>query len=126
LFLLYDNIFLILNSLHRPRKSKKKKVRQIAGVSTAALEEARDIFGDVDELLRLRKQSLALSGRSRDSSELQGKRLEDEFEPFILKEKYLTEKDDSIRKIDMPERIQVLLLFKLCLLNGIGLANIMP
>ena len=96
-----------MNSLTRPRNSRKKKLGEIAGVSTAAMEEARDIFGDVDELLRLRKKSLAESARSRDSAELQGKRLEDEFDPIILKEKYLTEKDDRIRKIDVPERIQV-------------------
>ena len=106
-FFPFLKFFLIMNSLPRPRKSRKKNLGKIAGVSTAAMEEARDIFGDVDELLRLRKKSLAESARSRDSAELQGKRLEDEFDPIILKEKYLTEKDDRIRKIDVPERIQV-------------------
>lgn len=88
----------------RQRKLKKKKSRQPAGVSSSALQEAHDIFGDVDELLQLRKQGL-------DSSEWKERRLEDEFEPTVLSEKYMTEKDDRIREIDVPERIQVLLIF---------------
>lgn len=91
-------------SLIRQRKLKKKKSRQPAGVSSSALQEAHDIFGDVDELLQLRKQGL-------DSSEWKERRLEDEFEPIVLSEKYMTEKDDRIREIDVPERIQVLLIF---------------
>lgn len=86
--------------VNRQRKLKKKKSRQPAGVSSSALQEAHDIFGDVDELLQLRKQGL-------DSSEWKERRLEDEFEPIVLSEKYMTEKDDRIREIDVPERIQV-------------------
>lgn len=56
---------------------------------------------------------------------MQGKRLEDEFDPIIVKEKYLTEKDERIRKIDVPERLQVFL-FVLIMLNCIGLEKIMP
>ncbi|KAM5550549.1 transcription elongation factor SPT6 [Rosa sericea] len=84
----------------RQKKLKKKKSRQAPGVSSSALQEAHDIFGDVDELLQLRKQGL-------DSSEWKERRLEDEFEPIVLSEKYMTEKDDQIREIDVPERIQV-------------------
>lgn len=79
---------------------KKKKNRQAPGVSSSALQEAHQIFGDVDELLQLRKQGL-------DSSEWRERRLEDEFEPIILSEKYMTEKDDQIRMTDIPERMQV-------------------
>lgn len=82
---------------------KKKKSKQAPGVSSSALQEAQEIFGDVDELLMLRKQGMA-----RDSSEWVEKRLEDEFEPFILSEKYMTPKDDAIRETDVPERIQVI------------------
>ncbi|KAI3888192.1 hypothetical protein MKW92_031893, partial [Papaver armeniacum] len=64
------------------------------GVSSSALQEAHDIFGDVDELLMLRKKGLK-------------RRIEDEFEPFILSEKYMTEKDEVIRDLDVPERIQI-------------------
>lgn len=67
------------------------------------MQEAHEIFGDVDELLERRKQGL-------DSSEWRERRLEDEFEPIILSEKYMTEKDDHIRMNDIPERMQVLYL----------------
>ena len=42
-----------------------------------------------------------------NSGELRGNRLEDEFEPFILAEKYMTPKDEQIKETDIPERIQV-------------------
>lgn len=84
---------------------KKKKNRQAPGISSSALQEAHDIFGDVEELLQLRKQGL-------DSSEWRERRLEDEFEPIILAEKYMTEKDDQIRMTDVPERMQVIVMFK--------------
>lgn len=45
------------------KKVSKKKSRQAPGVSSFALQEAHDIFGDVDELLRLRKQGLAKMGK---------------------------------------------------------------
>lgn len=72
------------------------------------MQEAHDIFGDVDELLKLRKQGLAKISRYDDSDEWKERRLEDEFEPAILSEKYMTEKDDRIREIDIAERMQVL------------------
>lgn len=96
------------HSLSRLRKPNRKKSRQAPGVSSSALQEAHDIFGDVDELLMLRKQGLTKSSRYDDSGDWREKRLEDEFEPFILTEKYMTEKDDRIREIDVPERIQVI------------------
>ncbi|KAL3533413.1 hypothetical protein ACH5RR_006934 [Cinchona calisaya] len=91
----------------RRKKVNKKKSRQAPGVSSSALQEAHDIFGDVDEFLRLRKQGLAKMGRYDESGEWRERRLEDEFEPSILSEKYMTEKDDRIREIDIPERMQV-------------------
>jgi len=90
---------------YRRKKIKKKKVRQAPGVSSSALQEAHEIFGDVDELLMLRKQDIARSAS--DAGDFGERRLEDEFEPFILSEKYMTAKDDAIRDNDVPERIQV-------------------
>ncbi|KAL6610566.1 hypothetical protein ACP70R_040535 [Stipagrostis hirtigluma subsp. patula] len=89
----------------RRKKVKRKLPRQAAGVSSSALQEAHDIFGDVDELLLLRKQEL--EREAANSGELRGKRLEDEFEPFILAEKYMTAKDELIKENDVPERIQL-------------------
>lgn len=82
------------------RRLKKGGNRRAPGISSSALQEAHEIFGDVDELLQLRKQGL-------DSGEWRERRLEDEFEPIVLSEKYMTEKDDLIRERDAPERMQV-------------------
>ena len=42
-----------------------------------------------------------------DSGQWKDKKLEDEFEPIILAERYMTDKDDRIQEIDIPERMQV-------------------
>ncbi|XP_047330082.1 transcription elongation factor SPT6 homolog [Impatiens glandulifera] len=92
----------------RRKKLNRKKSRQAPGVSSSALQEAHDIFGDVDELLRLRKKGISKSGKFDEFGEQRERRLEDEFEPIILSEKYMTGKDDMIREIDIPERMQIL------------------
>lgn len=43
-----------------------------------------------------------------EMSEYRETRLEDEFEPIVLSEKYMTEQDDQIRELDIPERMQVI------------------
>ncbi|CAI8613763.1 unnamed protein product [Vicia faba] len=86
-----------------PVRTKKPKgvrrPRQAPGVSSSALQEAQELFGDVDELLLARSRS-----RGPDHKET---RLEDEFEPIVLSEKYMTENDDRIRECDIPERMQI-------------------
>ena len=82
------------------RRPKKGGNRRAPGVSLSVMQEAHEIFGDVDELLQLRKQDL-------DSSEWRERKLEDEFEPIVLSEKYMTEEDEQIRELDVPERMQV-------------------
>ncbi|GJR37279.1 transcription elongation factor SPT6 [Tanacetum coccineum] len=91
----------------RHRKVKKKIFRQTGGVSSMALQEAHDIFGDVDEFLLQRKQQLERRSRHDEEDEWKERDLEDEFEPIILSEKYMTKKDDRIREIDIPERMQI-------------------
>ncbi|XP_052886125.1 transcription elongation factor SPT6 homolog isoform X4 [Gossypium arboreum] len=88
------------NLFCRWKKMKNKKSGHAFDVSPSALKGAQDIFGDVDELLQLRKQRL-------DYSDQKERRLEDKFEPTVLSEKYMTVKDDEIRTIDIPERIQI-------------------
>ncbi|KAJ0590946.1 putative tex-like protein, HTH domain superfamily [Helianthus annuus] len=88
----------------RRRKVHKKKLRQAPGVSSTAIQEAHEIFGDVDVLLMQRKLELGGIGRYEEAGE---KRLEDEFDPIILSEKYMTEYDKRIRDIDIPERMQI-------------------
>lgn len=100
----------------RRRKSKKRISRQAPGISSIALQEAQDIFGDVDELLSRRKQGLkarGFDGLGVLDDDQGARRLEDEFEPSILAEKYMTAKDDEIRETDVPERFQV---GKICIL----------
>jgi transcription elongation factor SPT6 len=50
---------------------------------------------------------MELEREAANSSEMRGKKLEDEFEPFILAEKYMTIKDEQIKENDVPERMQV-------------------
>ncbi|PQP93583.1 transcription elongation factor SPT6-like [Prunus yedoensis var. nudiflora] len=95
-----DEEFDATGVLVRQKKLKRKKFREAPGVSSSSLHEAHEIFGDVDELLQLRKQGS-------DSNECRDRKLEDEFEPSVLSEKYMTEKDDQIRELDVPERIQI-------------------
>ncbi|GAB2295631.1 Transcription elongation factor spt6 [Dionaea muscipula] len=85
----------------RRKKLAKKRYRQTPGVPSSALQEANEIFGDVEELLKHRKHQL-------DSSfEERVRRIEDEFEPTILEHKFMTEHDEAIRRIDEPERMQL-------------------
>ncbi|GJW13930.1 transcription elongation factor SPT6 [Tanacetum coccineum] len=91
----------------RHRKVKKKIFRQTGGVSTMALQEFHDIFGDVDEFLMQRKIQLEQRSRHDETDEWKERDLEDEFEPIILSEKYMTKKDDRIREMDIPERMQI-------------------
>ncbi|XP_051151104.1 transcription elongation factor SPT6 homolog [Andrographis paniculata] len=84
------------------RRKKVKKSRQRPGISSSALQEAHEIFGDVDKLLDSRK-----SGFRDRFGEVGERSLEDQFDPSILSEKYMTGKDDQIREIDVPERMQL-------------------
>ncbi|GFY95573.1 global transcription factor group B1 [Actinidia rufa] len=59
--------------------------------------------------VRLCKQGLAKMGKYDSSGEWRERRLEDEFKPIVLSEKYMIEKDIHTRKEDIPERMQVTL-----------------
>ncbi|KAG8365970.1 hypothetical protein BUALT_Bualt17G0027300 [Buddleja alternifolia] len=84
------------------RRKKPKKGRPRPGISSSALQEAHAIFGDVEDLLRIRKLEV------RDKySETGERRLEDQFDPSVLSKKYMTGKDDQIREMDIPERMQI-------------------
>ncbi|KAI5078919.1 hypothetical protein GOP47_0006590 [Adiantum capillus-veneris] len=102
----------------RRGKTRKKGPRQAAGISSSALQEAQEIFGDVTELLDRRKYGLT-GERGDEENEDEGregyhmgrsskKKLEEEFEPSILEERYMTERDNRIRETDVPERLQLL------------------
>ncbi|XP_023643218.1 transcription elongation factor SPT6-like [Capsella rubella] len=88
--------FIVDEDDHGVRKTKKFK----QGTSSNALRYANDLFGDPEELLKLRRKDLAYSQKIE-------RKLEDEFEPMVISEKYMTERDDEIRKLDVPERMQI-------------------
>lgn len=102
-------------SARRKKAKKKRAPRQAPGVSSFALQEAQDIFGDVSALLDARKQhELDARRAERDFEEEEdgGRRkatklLEKQFEPSLLESKFMTEKDDVMRDTDVPERLQV-------------------
>jgi transcription elongation factor SPT6 len=109
----------------RSKARRKGPSKAAAGISSMALQEAQEIFGDVTELLDRRKSGMNSDQLGEDADD-EGyrlgrpskKKLEDEFEPSVLEEKYMTEKDNRIREIDMPERLQVsVLLCAKCLME---------
>lgn len=69
------------------RKLTKEKSHQVLCIASSTSQEALAIFGDLDTSVK--------------------QRLVDEFEPFVLSENCMTQKDDIIRERDIPERIQV-------------------
>ncbi|KAL8146358.1 hypothetical protein AgCh_004195 [Apium graveolens] len=70
--------------------------------------EAHEIFGNVDDLLKRRKQGLTeMSGFDDPPGRRNELRNIGGFDPTILSEKYMTEKDDNIRNIDFLKRLQL-------------------
>ncbi|GJP64948.1 hypothetical protein CLOP_g21880 [Closterium sp. NIES-67] len=80
----------------RRRRKKKKKGMRMPGVTSEALLEAQDIFGDVADLLERRRGAGGPSALSK------------QYEPSLLEAKYMTERDEAIRARDVPERLQLL------------------
>ncbi|CAM0913303.1 unnamed protein product [Alopecurus aequalis] len=106
-FIVDDDDDIIDDDGHVVKRSNafESPVGYAEGVSSSAFEEARGIFGKVDELLERRRKDLERAAAN--SSELRGNRLADEFEPAILADKYMTARDEQIRKTDVPERMQL-------------------
>ncbi|EFJ08665.1 hypothetical protein SELMODRAFT_447972 [Selaginella moellendorffii] len=96
--------------LVRTKRPKKKKYsRQAPGISSSALQEAQEIFGDVSQLLEDRRIRVSEAEReegAHDEDDAGRGRLAKEFEPSVLEEKYMTENDDRIRETDIAERLQ--------------------
>ncbi|XP_010473556.1 PREDICTED: LOW QUALITY PROTEIN: transcription elongation factor SPT6-like [Camelina sativa] len=88
--------FIVDEDSHGVRKINKFK----QGTDSNALRYANDLFGDPEELLKLRRKDLAYNEKIE-------RKIEDEFGPMVLSEKYMTERDDEIRKLDVPERMQI-------------------
>ncbi|KAJ3274382.1 Transcription elongation factor spt6 [Terramyces sp. JEL0728] len=99
----------------RERKIHKQlfTLGQEAGISNSALEEIEDLFGDGSDYayaLNLGTSQLAIDDDYENDVELPVKQKEvtirDVYEPTEIAEKMLTEKDESIRIRDIPERFQ--------------------
>lgn len=91
-----------IKSLSGQRNLNEKKSRHASKESSSTGGEASYSFGNANELRTLHKQVLAENARPDDSTD---------FAPFILKDKYMTEKDACMKEIDMPERMQVYIVF---------------
>ncbi|CAI7921646.1 unnamed protein product [Closterium sp. NIES-54] len=121
----------------RRRRKKKKKGTRMPGVTSEALLEAQDIFGDVADLLERRRVELERQRREGGEGGAGGYYYEDgmgteggeeygregaggasalskQYEPSLLEAKYMTERDEAIRARDVPERLQVFPLSHCC------------
>jgi len=119
------------------RKKQKQKRKQKARaknlhVSSSALREAQELFGDVDDMLRVYEdQKLqrvapgdtdAREGRGSHSVRGPGdsgglaKDVENKIEPAIMEAHFFTSTDNDIRMLDVPEGVQA---------RGIHQANMM-
>lgn len=124
-------MLIIWSHRHRKKKVKRKEFRQAPGINSLALQEAQDIFGDVSSLLeeRRRRERDAAAGLDDEERDVDDeddddygrgrkpppqKLLERQFEPSLLEEKFLTERDDRLRETDVPERLQVCVLTSGC------------
>lgn len=110
-------------SLECSKRNMKTKASPKAPVrSSTAQQGAQRKYRKVNSLLeeRGRRQTDTLAGLfdeekegddnddyNRGQEDLNERLLEKQYEPSLLEEKYLTERDNWIRKSDIPERLQV-------------------
>ncbi|KAK1386015.1 Transcription elongation factor spt6 [Heracleum sosnowskyi] len=80
---------------------KRNKSRQAPGVLSSALQEARDIFGEAEEFIKLRKLDMVSKSNAEPGE------WKTTHEPSVISEKYMTDQDDEVRKADVPERLQM-------------------
>ncbi|GLT74544.1 hypothetical protein SLA2020_463320 [Shorea laevis] len=97
-FIVDDNEIVANRAPLRYWNSNDDKLRQAVVVVSPPVKEAGYLVGDVNEILTQRKQALAMIVKPDNSNE---------FEPFFLVDKYMTERDDYVREVDLPERMQV-------------------
>ncbi|KAL1061063.1 hypothetical protein V6Z11_1Z046100 [Gossypium hirsutum] len=80
-------------------KMNKKKMEQVVTICSSALDDKVPITDDANQTLNHQKQVQASKMNLDNSSE---------FEPFLLANKYTTEREDLIRQTDIPERMQMI------------------
>ncbi|KAL9009085.1 MAG: hypothetical protein Q9173_005856 [Seirophora scorigena] len=89
-------------------------IKDATGLDEAALEDMKEAFGEGDEYdwaLNIQDQEDEAEQRVIDPEDpdaiAKGLELKDVFEPSQLAEKLLTDEDNSIRAVDVPERFQL-------------------
>ena len=98
----------------RPTGRTYTGIKDATGLDEAALEDMKEAFGEGDEYdwaLNMQDQEEEREQRIADSEDpdaiAKGLELKDVFEPSQLAEKLLTDADNEIRAIDVPERFQL-------------------
>ncbi|KAM0753127.1 transcription elongation factor Spt6 [Meredithblackwellia eburnea MCA 4105] len=92
----------------KKKREKKKKAKgprrtgfsaaMVEGITAEALEEINEVFGDGKDYAE---------ALDYDPEEREEKELKDIFEPSEIASRMLTEADDLIRQVDIPERMQL-------------------
>lgn len=98
----------------RPTGRTYTGIKDATGLDEAALEDMKEAFGDGDEYdwaLNIQDQEDEGDQRAVDAEDpdaiTKGLELKDVFEPSQLAEKLLTDEDNEIRAVDVPERFQL-------------------
>ncbi|KAL8831302.1 MAG: hypothetical protein Q9170_005360 [Blastenia crenularia] len=98
----------------RPTGRAYTGIKDATGLDEAALEDMKEAFGEGDEYdwaLNIQDQEEEDGQRVIDPADpdaiAKGLELKDVFEPSQLAEKLLTDEDNEIRAIDVPERFQL-------------------
>eukprot|EP01117_Protostelium_nocturnum_P006766 TRINITY_DN242_c0_g1_i1.p1 TRINITY_DN242_c0_g1~~TRINITY_DN242_c0_g1_i1.p1 ORF type:complete len:1509 (+),score=429.08 TRINITY_DN242_c0_g1_i1:233-4759(+) len=80
------------------KKKKHRRRRNRIAASSSQMREAAEVFGIGYEDL--------MNDEEEQSKPTQKSKIEEQFEPAVLSERYITAEDDLIRSIDIPERLQ--------------------
>ncbi|KAL8904347.1 MAG: hypothetical protein Q9207_003326 [Kuettlingeria erythrocarpa] len=98
----------------RPTARTYTGIKDATGLDEAALEDMKEAFGEGDEYdwaLNIQDQEDESEQRVVDPEDpdalSKGLELKDVFEPSQLAERLLTDEDNEIRAVDMPERFQL-------------------
>ena len=83
----------------------------MTGPSAYQMDEAEELFGDLEGFMEATGGAMASSHGEEKAGDHQLRKkkradLIEKYEPSVLKENMMTEQDDVIRKLDLPERFQ--------------------
>lgn len=87
---------------HRPTGSLT-----MVGPSAYQMDEAEELFGDVEGFLKVTQGATAPSPEKEKEKTSKTKALLGQYEPSVISEHMMTERDEKIRQKDVPERYQL-------------------